>query len=156
MDIWRLTGLVIIVFFICFGALLIIAIIGPSNIVDVYTGRNIAVSYETFTISQYGEGQWVTEPDPGYVFLRVDITIKNNGYEEFYPGASNFYLSVDNIKYSYCTRAAVSSFNWIPITLLDGGQWSGTLVFEIPPEASSIVLFYDGIQDCKINWEHPT
>lgn len=68
MDIWKLVGIIIIALFICLLMFVVITLIGPSNIVDIYTGRNIAISYETTVVSQYGEGAWTTEPKSGIHF----------------------------------------------------------------------------------------
>src|SRR4030066_784514 len=40
-------------------------------------------------------------PNSGKVFLVVNMTIKNNGYDSFSTNALNFFVIADNVKYSY-------------------------------------------------------
>ena len=117
----------------------------PSKIADSMVDRNIEINYKTETVLQYGEGDHVTIPKPKYSFLKVDLTIKNIGYERFYTGlAADLVLSVDNIKYYYCSAPTLNSPNFVTTTLLDGDSWNGSILYEIPFETSAFSLLAEG------------
>ena len=88
---------------------------------------------------QYGDGDHVTIPKPKYSFLKVDLSIKNNGYEKFYTSyAADLVLNIDNIKYYYCSAPTLNSPNFVQVTLLDGDSWNGTILYEIPFESTFV------------------
>ena len=120
----------------------------PSKIEDALTGGNIVINYRTEKVSQYGENSYVTEPKVGFTFLKVDLFVENNRDAEFYSGClSDLSLNADNVEYAYCSRVSHNNPNFLPATLLKGGSWNGTIVYEIPVNASEYYLNANGITD---------
>jgi hypothetical protein len=122
----------------------------PSKIEDSITSSNIEINYLTEKVPQYGEGSCIIEPQVGYTFLKVDLFVQNNGYDEFYSGClSDLSLNADNLEYDYCSRVSHNNYNFLPATLLKGGSWNGTIVYEIPVNTSDYYLDANSLTDFK-------
>ncbi len=112
----------------------------PSSPPSVAT---ITIQYEGVTSNSLVDKYGLTDtPDAGNVWLVINMTINNKGYEEF--SANPFYFSVviNNIEYSYDLET-YSYGNWNTINILDGGSYTGTLVFQVPSSATSFTLQYE-------------
>jgi len=116
---------------------------------------NIAISYISSmkqSIEWLGEsGSHVEQSDPGKVFLEVNMTIKNNGYDSFSANPLYFYAVVDNVTYSI---DSITYFvvNLDTVNVLDGGTYEGRLVFRIPSTATSFTLGCEGSVYYNIIW----
>lgn len=86
-------------------------------------------------------------PDSGKVFLEVNMTIKNNGYDSFSTSPFYFYAIADNVKYDYDWRSDLET-----VDVLNGGTFKGTLVFQIPSTAESITIGYESWSSYNIVW----
>ena len=107
--------------------------------------RRITISHSMVrkqSIVSESYGSYVIQPDSGKVFLEVNMTINNNGYDSFSTNPFDFYAVADNVKYDYYIAG-----NWDMVDILDGGTFKGTLVFQIPESTSSFTLGYDGYVD---------
>lgn len=123
----------------------------PSKIEDALTGGNIVINYRTEKVSQYGENSYVIEPKVGNTFLKVNLLVENNGDAEFYSGClSDLSLNANNVEYAYCSSVSHNNPNFLPSTLSKGDSWNGTIVYEIPVNASEYNLYANGLTDFKI------
>lgn len=122
----------------------------PSKFVNPLNDGNIVINYQTEKVSQY-EGSYIIEPKVGYTFLKVDLFVENNGYNEFYSGClSDLSLNADNVEYHCCSRVSHNNYNFLPTTLSKGGSWNGTIVYEIPAYTLEYYLYVnDHLTDYK-------
>ena len=81
-------------------------------------------------------------PNEGKVFLEVNMTISNLGYESFNTNPYYFYVIADNIKYSY-DGIIYTLECWDTVDIMNGGVYNGTLIFQIPTSASSVSIGYE-------------
>jgi hypothetical protein len=81
------------------------------------------------------------EADSGKVFLKVIMTISNDGYVSFNTNPNYFYVTVNNVKYGYDV-ATFTQDDWETVDVLNDGRFSGTLVFQVPSYATSYTLSY--------------
>lgn len=79
--------------------------------------------YNGYIDYQYASG--------GDVFLEVNMTIKNNGYESFKASVDQFYAVADDVWYSVFPLTSVFS-GWTTIEIPNGGTFTGALLFEVP------------------------
>jgi len=92
------------------------------------------------------------QSDPGNVFLVVNLTIKNNGYEEFSTNPYYFDAVADGVRYGFDNRTW-NVANWEPIELIIGETYSGTLIFQIPATTQSVTVDYmRENHEYTINW----
>jgi len=92
------------------------------------------------------------QSDPRNVFLVVNLTIKNNGYEEFSTNPYYFDAVADGVRYGFDNRTW-NVANWEPIELIIGETYSGTLIFQIPATAQSVTVDYmREYHEYTINW----
>lgn len=95
------------------------------------------------------------EPDIGMTFLLVDITIANRGYDEISTSAICFDIIANGAKYDYMYGGSRFSLEELDlprledVDLLDGGQRSGYLVFQIPEGFEDWKLTYDDYNSIK-------
>ncbi len=96
---------------------------------------------------------YVEQPDSGKVFLEVNMTIKNNGYDSFSTNPFYFYAIADNVKYDY-DGITYSVDNWDTVDVLNGGTFNGVLIFQIPSTAKSVTIGYESWSwlDYNIIW----
>ncbi|MCP3684057.1 MAG: DUF4352 domain-containing protein [bacterium] len=94
------------------------------------------------------------DPDDGYKYIIADLDITNNGYEEFEVNSYNYYLIGNKVKYDReCSWICDKDVRLPAVTLLDGGNVSGYLAFEIPKGASPSVIGYDAVwEEYNIEW----
>lgn len=126
---------VLFVFLIVVGAIVSL----PAN--SALSSPNIAISWSYQTVQsitdQYGI---VTTPNSGNVYVEVNMTITNNGYSDsFSTNPLYFNLVTNNIQYTYDT-ATFSLAEWNTISILNGGTYSGIMVFQVPSTASSFTM----------------
>jgi len=126
------------------------------------SSRNIVISYNSalldhidYTISGYPYGYtYSIQPDNGKTFLEINATIQNNGYDKFSTNPFYFAVNASNIEYSY-DSSTYTLGQWDTVDVLNGGTYTGTLLFQIPLSASSspFVLSYDqSFVYYNINW----
>ena len=119
----------------------------PSPSPTPVPAQNIAITYsmatkESIVWVSSSNYSYIREPDSGKIFLEVNMTIKNNGYDELNTNPNYFYVIVDQVKYNY--DGVIYSLNcWDTVDVLDGGTYTGTLLFQIPESASSSSVGYE-------------
>ena len=90
------------------------------------------------------------KPDPGKVFLLLNIVIENHGYSEFAVNPWYFSIIIDGVEYPHDSATyAVDERGLAPldsVNLRNGGSTSGCLVFQIPKgkEESLYYIEYSG------------
>lgn len=151
--------LILIFVIVVFGVLIFVGANlqqGPGTTGSSEPSKKITISYSSSkrdSIVWEGEfGSYVEQPDTGKVFLEVDMTISNNGYESFSTNSFYFFIVADNVKHSVAFETYTLGA-WDTVDVLDGGTFHGTLVFQIPESASSFTLVYDSfLSDYNIVW----
>jgi hypothetical protein len=109
--------------------------------------KSVAISYtmvtkQSFVWMGFSGTSYVQQADSGKVFLEVNMTIKNNGYDSFNTNPYYFNAVADNIKYSVDGYTYYVD-NWDTVDVLNGGTFRGTLLFQIPESARSYVVGYE-------------
>lgn len=117
--------------------------ITPTATTPVTPSKNIAISYTITTMQSFpyniGSYSYTQEADAGKIFVKVSMTIKNNGYSTFNTNPSNFALTTNNVKYTY--DANTYSLNqWETVDVLNDGTYTGTLLYQVPSDSSSITM----------------
>jgi hypothetical protein len=88
------------------------------------------------------------KPDPGKVFLLLNMDIENHGYPEFSVSPLYFKVIIDGVEYSYDSSTySLDERGLAPldsVKLRDGGKTSGCLVYQIPDGKSRYVIEYSG------------
>lgn len=107
------------------------------------------------------------KPRKGNIFLIVTLTIYNNGYKKFNTNPFLFKLEVDDVLYSFDSSTySLNSETYHRVgskqseksghgslqnvDLLNGGEVSGDLVFEIPNGYQDYKIIYDGYRTYNI------
>ncbi|XHH10460.1 MAG: DUF4352 domain-containing protein [Candidatus Bathyarchaeia archaeon] len=96
------------------------------------------VTYSSL-VNQYG---LTDTPNPGNVWLVINMTITNKGYNSFNTNPNYFTVTINNIKYSYDAET-FSYGNWNTVDILDGGSFNGSLVFQVPSSTTTFTLNYE-------------
>jgi len=93
------------------------------------------------------------KPNAGKTFLVVTVTIKNQGYYEFRVYNSSFIIESNNIRYGHIFLTGLTT-ELQEVTLLNGGQISGDLAFEVPEgiSPSDIKIGYKAQSGYNIEW----
>ena len=107
---------------------------------------SVNISYNILTETSIGwnyssDYSGYVQSDPGNVFLVVNLTIKNNGYETFSTNPYYFDAVADGVRYGFDNRT-FNVGNWDLIDMLNGETFSGTLIFQIPATTKSIAVDY--------------
>ena len=109
----------------------------------------ITISYSSTT--QIGTAMFPDELSPGFVYIIVNMTIQNNGYESFdiYP-QNDFYAVADSVLYS--TTPVSYLENELPgeFGILDGGTVTGSLAFEVPEGTTAFSMQYEGYGNIQL------
>jgi hypothetical protein len=87
------------------------------------------------------------------IFLLLDLSIENCGYESFKVYLSNFFITIDNVKYNYDSYTFSISDHLKSVELLDGGKTTGKIIFMVPKTGVEYEWGYDTWQDYNIKYE---
>lgn len=93
-----------------------------------------------------------SEADPGKEYMLVKIDVENHGYDEFDLDPSCFKMIVDKIIYDREYMSSMAEEGYPPleeVTLADGGELSGYIVFEVPDGTTSYGMRYK-----QWSWDH--
>lgn len=112
------------------------------------SGNNIAINYSAYQagilLVQFGEYPNTPEAsNDGFVFLVVNMTIHNDGYDIFNTGLGYFYVTANNTKFNF-DSATYEVNNWATVDIPNGGTFVGTIVFQIPNGSIISNLGYNG------------
>jgi|GEM_PF-4570542 len=106
--------------------------------------QSIIISYSStveneikYTIGGY---PYTIQPDSGKVFLVVNMTIKNEGYDKFSVNPFYFNAIVNNIQYGYDSNSYYLVNYLESVDVLNNGTLTGSLAFQIPVSDSSSLL----------------
>ena len=111
----------------------------PNKIIDIY--YSIEKMDKLFILSRSKPDLGIELPESGKVFLVIQMTIHNKGYDEFSTNLHYFKVIVDNIGYNIAFEE-YSIDAWETVEILDGGNFEGTLIFEVPETSSPLTLDY--------------
>jgi|GEM_PF-4082421 Predicted solute binding protein len=123
------------------------------NSVNAETENNITVHYRTMRseslLFKYPMNYGSIWANGDYVYLVVNMTINNNGYNSFSTDPAYFFVVADNTNYTFDAsgtydRAAMEDSLWKTVDIPNGGTFTGTLVFQIPMSSSVSSLGYSG------------
>ncbi len=151
-------SVIILLFGLAFVFGYVLPYLESGNLTSTSESKNITISgtalKKNFILwkGEFGDYTYTEEPDSGKIFLECNLTINNNGYDDFSTNPFYFYLTADNIKYDVAVETSYVN-NWDSVEILNGGVFHGTLIFQIPESASSWTLGYDVfLSDCNIIW----
>ncbi len=114
----------------------------PKPTATLQPSKNIAISYSYQTVQSIVDqsGYITATPDSGKVFLEVTMSITNNGYDTSFS-TNPLYFSVISDSVKYNSDFATFTLNkWDTVDLLNGGSYTGTMVFQVPSTASSFTM----------------
>jgi len=97
----------------------------------------ISYSYKTAQSTVDNNGD-IRVPNSDSIYLIMNITMTNNGYNEPVSTQSSGFNPVANGRqdFRYVTFLSLSDWNWT-LSLSDGDSYSGMLVFEVPKSLSN-------------------
>jgi hypothetical protein len=155
---------------VAFSLILIICCcIASLNPVKAEADNNITVHYRTSRFEsllfKYAMNYGSIWANGGCVYLVMNMTITNNGYNSFNTDPSYFFVVAGNTNYAFDAsgtydRAAMGDSLWRTVDIPNGGTYAGTLVFQIP--FNSIVSsfgysgYYNQSQSFNIVWASDT
>lgn len=97
----------------------------------VPVGQQIIITYSATTMTQIGTGYMADTPKAGYVYLVLNMTIQNQGYDSFSVNPFYFSVVVSNVKYHTAFVTELDNeLGWADV--MNGGSMSGNLAFEVP------------------------
>jgi hypothetical protein len=115
------------------------------------TIQKILIAYSSTVMTQIGTGDFPDRPSSGYVYLVVDMTIENQGYDSFSSNPFYFSVVINNVKYS--TAFVTELENELqPVDVLNGGTVQGKLAFEVPTGTTTFSPIYEGFSNYNIQW----
>ncbi len=90
-------------------------------------------------------------PDKGNIYIIANISLKNNGYENFHlnsPGLRLVYnnISYENILHNSRSPEYIFDTNIFPlrVDILNGGTITGNCLFELPENTNGYTVRYEG------------
>ena len=107
--------------------------------------QRIVITYSATTMTQIGTVYSAEIPDNGDVYLVLDMTIQNQGYDSFLLDPGNCLVWVQQVRY-YTAEIRLEGM-LSPATVPDGGTVSGKIAFEVPSSS----LSNTGFQPTYIN-----
>ncbi len=120
------------------------------------SSHSIIISYSIATEPYYtwigkSGDNYYQQAESGKVFLEVNMTITNNGYDSFNINPFYFSAATNNVKYSY-DSGTFSLHKWDTFYILNGETFVGTILFQVPASSSSFTLGYDQSSNFNIVW----
>lgn len=118
---------------------------------------NIAYSTDLMWVSSPGIQYLKVEP-PGNLYLVVEMTIKNIGYESFDTSPGKFSVEVSSLPYSITALVEEELIDWRVIDIPNNGEFTGTLAFLVPTEIAQSFyrweyqMRYSGARAYNVEW----
>jgi hypothetical protein len=107
---------------------------------------SIGITYSTLKTDSItyslGSYSYDVQADNGKTFVKVQMTIRNNGYESFNTNPYYFYLTSNSIKYDIDSNFYLLD-DWDTVDVMNGGIFTGTLLFQVPLSDSSFTVGYN-------------
>jgi len=121
---------------------------------QISTNQEIIITYSSITVTQL-----LFTPTPGNIYLVVNITVENDGYNSFDLGsygevyAMDFYIVANGVRHDVEAFETGHLQNYLqPIKVPNGGEASGNLVFQVPTQTTTFSLEYGGSGTYNIQW----
>jgi hypothetical protein len=108
-------------------------------------------------ISPPGVGFLKVEP-PGAMFLMVEMSISNHGYESFRTTPDFFSLNASSLAGSFTSRVEGLMTDWRDLNLQNSAEFVGLLAFPVPREVTQSFyqweykFNYSGTRNYNIQW----
>lgn len=131
--------------------LLLASVVCMINIKSVKADNNIAINFSSYTVNQIYNGFTYDSPNSGYTYAIVNLTITNNGYDSFDTDPLYFSATTNNIGYNIDFDTYTLK-NWNTESILNGGSFSGALVFQIPVGTTIQSMSYSGFTSTYQNY----
>lgn len=118
--------------------------------------RNVSIHYSLEIVRSIPTEYGSVEANASNVFLKVAMSIENNGYENsFSTNPALFSLTANEVGYDVDVLGTGSLGQWRTTNVGNGETCNGTLVFQVPETAASFKLGYlqpISIDRFKIIW----
>jgi len=111
--------------------------------------QQITITFSASIMGQIGND---APEKTGYRFLVVNMDILNQGYNSFNTNPGYFVVTVNNVNYDYSSSSYGLPDCLPTVDVLDGGNLTGTLAFEIPSNTMNYSIKYDGFNTYNIQW----
>lgn len=117
------------------------------------TTQRIVITYSSTTMTQIGTGSIANTPSPGSIYLVLDMTIQNQGYDSFSINPVFFSIVVNNVKYSMAFIMGLDNQLKL-VDILNGGTTQGKLAFEVPSQVTTtgFQVTYSAFEPYNIQW----
>ena len=118
---------------------------------------DIAYSTSLMWLDAPGTQYLKVEP-PGNLYLVVEMTIENKGYESFNTAPEGFSLEVSSLINSITAVAVKELIDWRVVNVPNGGKYIGSLVFQVPTEVAQSFykwdykMKYSGSRSLNVRW----
>jgi hypothetical protein len=117
------------------------------------TGPYVFITYSPQTANSLyvtATGLTYTPHIPGDVYLILNVKVENNGYSVVYLSLADFYVIISGEQYSYADYIAYT-YTWLPSGgVFNGLSVTGNLVYEVPPNYGTFVLFWNHPPDVSV------
>jgi len=114
--------------------------------------NKIIVEYSASTKKILGKNEFVSdEAKSGMTYLILDMTITNQGYEEFSTNPFYWNVIVDNVKYDIAFVMNLDN-ELGTRTIMNNGKISGNIAFEVPESVDTFEIVYEAFQTYNIEY----
>ncbi len=115
------------------------------------TDKEIVITYSVTKTNQIGDGLFMAVAPSGSIYLMLDMTIENHGYDVFSTSVFFFKVVVNNKKYGYISSESIEN-QLRSADIPNNGSINGNLVFQIPADADSFDIEYKDAQLYNMRW----
>ena len=125
----------------------------PTSMPTPTSSKLITVTYSSSIASHIDGTYGAVYPErAGDVFLIVNMSIHNQGYDSFSVGPGYFSVIVNSIEYDE-SAYTYSLDNYLQsVGVLGGGLMTGSIAYEIPEGATTFLIQYGGYGTYNIQW----
>ena len=123
------------------------------------SGPAIDIPYKTTLMWLPAPGtQYLKVDPPGNLYLVVEMTIENVGYEAFDTNPDFFSVDVSSTVRSVTSEVEEELIDWRELNIPNGGKYTGLLAFHIPTEVAQsfyrweYTMAYNGVRSYNVNF----
>jgi hypothetical protein len=118
------------------------------------TTSKIVITYSATTLTEIGSGFLSSTPTAENVYLVLDMTVENQGYNTFSTNPFYFSVIIDNVKYKSSFLSYDLDNELKAVDVLDGGKVEGALAFEVPTTVtlSGFQAVYQAFSNFNVEW----
>lgn len=132
----------------------------PTNVSGLQASNPVVeIAYSTSLMWLSAPGtQYLKVKPPGNLYLVVEMTIINRGYESFNTNPDNFTVAVSSPIQSFTAAAEEELIDWRELNIPNSGKYTGSLVFQVPTEIAQSFykweykMIYIGIRSHNVQW----